>query len=193
MSWKQVADQAKGWLYPEEGLALQIAALVARDLGPFVEIGGYCGKSACYLGAVAQHVGGVLFSVDWHRGSPEMVPGRECHDPDMMGPDGFDSLPHFRRNVYAAGLEPWVIPIVGDSTVVGRYWSTPIGLLFIDGAHDAVGVRSDFDLWAKHIVPGGYLIFHDATIPHIGAVASAAEGFDHVDTVGCMQVMRRAR
>ena len=58
----------------EEGMALHRAGLVAgrTGLGPLLEIGTYCGKSAVYLGAAARaDRDGALFSVDHHRGSEE--------------------------------------------------------------------------------------------------------------------------
>lgn len=193
MSWRDVADTTQGWLHDTDGPLLQQYALDAPE-GPFVEIGGYCGKSACWLGDAARTKDTVLFSIDWHRGSPEMAVGRECHHPEMIGADGvFDTLPHFRRNIRAAGLEDWVIPIAAASTVVGRYWQTPIGFLFIDGAHDDTGVMADYRHWAPHVIPGGYLLFHDVTIPGIGVAAQAAvdDGFDYVTQVESLRVLRR--
>jgi predicted O-methyltransferase YrrM len=189
----EVGAAAKGWLHAGEGHALYLYASGVADKGPLVEIGGYCGKSACYLGTAAQERDSVLFSVDWHRGSPEMKPGRECHDPDMVGTDGiFDTLPHFRRTIRTAGLEDHVIPIAGSSVVIGPYWNTPIAMLFIDGAHDD-GVVLDYELWADHIIPGGLLAFHDADIPVIRRTVVQAEtdGFVLCETVECLTVLRR--
>jgi predicted O-methyltransferase YrrM len=192
VSWLTVALECPGWLDEDEGDALFRHAESVVHLGPLCEIGGYAGKSACWLGAVAANHDTVLFSVDWHRGSPEMAAGRECHDPEMVGPDGLDTLPHFRRNIRDAGLEPWVVPVVGSSPKVGAFWSTPLGFLFIDGAHDD-GVLADFDLWAPHVVPGGLLAFHDCEIPVIAKAVDMAEqaGWTRVEQVGCLQVLQR--
>lgn len=193
MSWLQVADEAAGWLHESEGPALHRYALESAHLGPLCEIGGYAGKSACWIGAAAREAGTVLFSVDWHRGSPEMAPDRECHDPDMVGTDGvFDTLPHFRRNIRAAGLEAHVIPVAGSSPTVGRFWTIPLSFLFIDGAHDAEGVQADYDLWAPHVLSGGILAFHDTPIPGIAKVADNAErdGFQFVEQVESLRVLR---
>lgn len=196
MTWQQVADQAKGWLHPAEGPALHRHAAAVAHLGPLAEIGGYCGKSACWIGSVAAEYDTVLFSVDWHTGSPEMAPGEACHDPDVLDSDGFhDTLPHFRRTIRAAGLDRWVVPIAGSSSRVGRYWATPLAFLFIDGAHDGAGVAADYELWGRHIVPGGLLVFHDVAIPGIGATADRAEhdGFDFVEQVDSLRVLRCSR
>jgi MMP 1-O-methyltransferase len=191
MTWRVIAEKAAGWLADDEAETLRKYALDAPLL-PFVEIGGYAGKSACWLGQAAKERGTVLFSVDWHRGSPEMREDRECHDPQMVGPDGFDTLPHFRRNIAAADLEPYVIPIVGNSQTVGKYWRTPLGFLFIDGAHDEQGVLADYQLWAHHVSRGGYLAFHDTTDQPIGAVANLSldDGFTLIEEVGTLRVFQ---
>ena len=55
-------------------------------LGPLLEVGTYCGKSAVYLGAAAREAGAVLLTVDHHRGSEENQPGWEHHDPAVVDP-----------------------------------------------------------------------------------------------------------
>jgi predicted O-methyltransferase YrrM len=159
------AESARGFMPPDEGLALFAAAeSVPADVpGPFLEVGGYCGKSALYLGAAALPAGRVLFSVDHHRGSEENQPGWEWHEPDLVDPavGKIDSLPVFRRTVHEAGLEGVVIAVVGDSPTVGRLWGTPLSLLFIDGGHGAEPAHRDYELWTPHVAPGGLLLIHD--------------------------------
>ena len=46
------AKAAKGFMPDDEGLALHDAALKAGTLGPLLEVGTYCGKSAIYLAAI---------------------------------------------------------------------------------------------------------------------------------------------
>src|SRR5580693_3554846 len=55
------ARAARGFMPHAEGVLLHRAALAAASRGPMVEIGGYCGKSAIYLGSAARERGGVLF------------------------------------------------------------------------------------------------------------------------------------
>src|SRR3954447_3647023 len=95
------AEAARGFMPPDEGLALHDAARSVVVEGPMLEIGSYCGKSAIYLGAAAREIGTVLFSVDHHRGSEENQPGWEWHEPDLVDPDvgKMDTLPRFRRAV----------------------------------------------------------------------------------------------
>lgn len=175
-AWINVADNCDGYLYDSDGPNLQKYARLAPPHGVLLEIGGYAGKSACWLGACARELGTVLFSVDWHRGSPQMQPGEELERPEMVGPDGaFDSLPHFRANIRRAGLEDWVIPIAARSQHMALHWTVPLRLLFIDGGHDYENVHRDFNLWAGNLVVGGVLIFHDANVPDVQEVVGEAD------------------
>ena len=120
-------DRVKGFLDPAEGEALYFAALGAAGLGPVVEIGGYCGKSALYLGAACKHRGATLFSIDHHRGSEVNQPGWEYHDPDLWDAQAgsLDTLPQFRRNIREAGLEETVVAVVGRSETIAAACEKP--------------------------------------------------------------------
>lgn len=189
-----VAAEAKGWLSSEEGVAL--CRLASEAVGPVVEIGSYCGKSTVYLAAGAAETGNVVVAVDHHRGNPEMRFGFDCHDPDVIDPflDAHDTLLHLRRTLRQAGVEEHVMIVAAPSEVAVRYWSMPIGMLFIDGDHSYAGCHRDYVAWAPNIAAGGTLVFHDATIPDIDRVTgeAAAGGFTIVEDVGCMRIMRRS-
>lgn len=165
MAWLQAALAAKGFMPPGEGMALHRAALSAgrSGLGPIVEIGTYCAKSAIYLGAAARETGVTLFSIDHHRGSEEMQAGWEHHDASLVDPltGEMDSLPWARRSLRAAGLEHHVVLVVGTSAQVSKAWTTPLSLVFIDGGHGAKPAREDFEGWAPKVAPGGVLAVHD--------------------------------
>jgi predicted O-methyltransferase YrrM len=156
-------DTVKGFLDPAEGRALHDAALAAAPCGPCVEIGAYCGKSAVYLGTACHTAGGVLFSVDHHRGSEENQPGWEYFDPVLWDEEAgsLDTLPFLRRTLHRAGLEEVVIPVVGRSAVIARAWTTPISLLFIDGGHTMEAALADYRGWTPRVMPGGVLAIHD--------------------------------
>jgi predicted O-methyltransferase YrrM len=160
---RQAAEAARGFMPPDEGLALYDAAASTRVDGPYLEIGSYCGKSAIYLGAAATERGTVLFSVDHHRGSEENQPGWEYHEPDLVDSavGVIDTLPFFRRTIHDAGLEGTVIATVADSPTLARYWSTPLAVLFIDGGHGSEPAHRDYELWTPHVAPGGTLLIHD--------------------------------
>jgi predicted O-methyltransferase YrrM len=160
---QKIIDRIKGFLDPEEGRGLYEIALKASRLGPCLEIGSYCGKSAVYLGSACRENGAVLFSVDHHRGSEEQQPGEEYFDSALLDFNSFalNTFPLLRDTLVRAGLKETVVPIVSHSHIVARSWATPLSLVFIDGGHAFEIVRSDYDCWAGHILPGGYLLIHD--------------------------------
>ena len=156
-------DTIKGFLDPEEGRALYDIALEASLIGPCLEIGSYCGKSAVYLGSACRENGAILFSIDHHRGSEEQQPGEAYFDPSLYDFKTFSmkTLPLFRQTLALSGLEETVVPVVSRSDVVARGWATPLSLVFIDGGHAFETARKDYECWAHHLVPGGYLLIHD--------------------------------
>jgi MMP 1-O-methyltransferase len=200
---RRAAEAARGFMPSDEGLALHAAALAVAVDGPFLEVGSYCGKSGVYLGAAARARGTVLFAVDHHRGSEENQPGWEWHEPDLVDPDvgRIDTLPRFRRTIFDAGLEPHVVAVVGDSPTVGRFWTTPLALLFIDGGHGRDIAHADYDRWVRHVAPGGTLLIHDVfpdpadggQPPYELYLRALADGFDHVSTTGSLRALRRRR
>jgi predicted O-methyltransferase YrrM len=157
------AEAARGFMPPDEGVALHEAAMGVEVEGPFLEVGSYCGKSGVYIGAAAQARGRVLFALDHHRGSEENQSGWEWHEPDLVDPevDKMDTLPIFRRTIHNAGLEGTVVALVGDSPTVGSAWATPLALLFIDGGHGHEPAHRDYEIWVPHVVVGGRLLIHD--------------------------------
>ncbi len=160
---KELIENVKGFLDEEEGRRLYDVALEASTLGPCLEIGSYCGKSTIYLGSACRERGGVLFSIDHHRGSEEQQPGEEYFDPDLFDAQTgrIDTFREFRKTIDQAGLEDTVVPIVCPSRPAARSWATPLGLVFIDGGHSFEAASTDYHSWARHIVPGGFLLIHD--------------------------------
>jgi len=159
----ELARDARGFMPTDEGMLLYRRAKERLPLGPVLEVGTYCGKSALYFGAAALEITGTVFTVDHHRGSEENQAGWEHHDPATVDPESgrMDTLGIFRRNIARAGLEEHVIAVVGHSTSVARWWRTPLSLLFIDGGHGEEPARDDFEHWTPWVAPGGLLIIHD--------------------------------
>lgn len=196
------AEAARGFMPPDEGMALHEAAVAVAVDGPFLEIGSYCGKSSIYLGAAARARSTVLFALDHHRGSEENQPGWEFHEPDLVDPDigRIDTLPRFRRAVHDAGLEAHVVAIVGDSPTVGGHWTTPLAFLFIDGGHGREPAHADFDRWVPHVAPGGTLAIHDVfpdpadggQPPYELYLRAISGDFEPVSATGSLRVLRRA-
>ena len=197
-----VARATKGFMPEDEGLALHDGGAgrrpgraVARDRLVLREVRG--------LPRVARRpsAGTVLFTIDHHHGSEENQAGWEHHDTEVVDPrtGRMDTLPFFRRTIEDAGLEGAVVAIVGDSPTVGRFWLTPVGLLFIDGGHAEDVAMADYDGWARFVAPGGVLAIHDVfERPDDGGQApfrvwqrAVAEGFTPVATTGSLRTLRR--
>jgi predicted O-methyltransferase YrrM len=197
-----LADRVTGFMPADEGRALYDAAVRHLAGGVGVEIGTYCGRSTVLLGAAAQQVGGVVYTIDHHHGSEEHQAGWEYHDASMVDPVTglFDTLPTLRHTLDAAQLDDHVVAIVGKSTVVATGWRTPLQLLFIDGGHTEEAAQRDFDGWARWVAVGGGLIIHDVfpdprdggQAPfHIYRRALDSGQFREVSATGSMRVLER--
>ena len=195
------AEAARGFMPVDEGLALYEAAMGAPE-GPFLEVGSYCGRSALFIGAAAAERGTVLFAVDHHRGSEENQPGWEWHEPDLVDPHSglIDTLPHFRRTIFDAGLEDHVVAVVGDSPRLAALWGTPLTFLFIDGGHGAASAHADYEGWSPHVAPGGLLAIHDVfgdpadggRPPYEIYLRALASGkFSETGCTGSLRILRR--
>lgn len=195
-------SDVKGFLDPREGEALAACVREAGRLGPVLEIGTYCGKSALYLGPAAREAGTVLYTLDHHRGSEEHQPGEEYHDPELYNAalGAVDTLPALRETLFRADLEDCVIPIVGRSATVAAHWTTPLGMVFIDGGHSMEAALADYRGWAGRIVAGGLLAIHDVfpdpadggRPPYeIWKLASTSGLFEPVSRTGTLEVLRR--
>jgi MMP 1-O-methyltransferase len=198
----RLAERATGFMPADEGLALHQAALDYLGDGVAVEIGTYCGKSTIYLGAAARATGGVVVTVDHHRGSEEHQPGWEYHDPDLVDPHTgrLDTLGAFRRTIADAGLEDRVVAIVGGSPVAASFWRSPLALLFIDGGHTDAAATADYEGWAPWVAVGGALVIHDVfPDPRDGGQAPYriyqralnSGAFREVRVVGSLRVLQR--
>jgi MMP 1-O-methyltransferase len=203
-SLRALAEEATGFMPPDEGLALHEAGLAAGAAvpgAPFVEIGSWCGKSSVYLGAAALEQDTVLFAVDHHRGSEENQPGWEWHDPDLVDDrtGRIDTLPAFRHTIWRAGLEDAVIAVVGDSPKVASFWTIPCALVFIDGGHGWEPAFADYTAWSTHLAPAGLLAIHDVfpdpadggRPPYEVYLQALEDGFAEVSATGSLRVLSR--
>jgi predicted O-methyltransferase YrrM len=199
----RLARATRGFMPDDEGLVLHRVARERLPHGPVLEVGSYCGKSAVYLGAAAREVGGLVLTVDHHRGSEENQAGWEHHDAELVDKrtGRMDTLPFLRRTIEDAGLEDVVVAVVGESATVAAYWRTPLSLLFIDGGHGESPAHADYAGWAPWVMHGGLLAIHDVFPDpadggrppydvYLRALASGA--FEDVDAVGSLRVLRRA-
>ena len=156
-------DQVKGFLEKQEAESLYQFAKKYSSLGPCLEIGSYCGKSAVYLGAAVKQNNQILYSIDHHKGSEEQQPGEEFFDPDLLDETGkgINTLPFFLETLDKADLRDNVVPIVSTSVEASEVWSKPLAMGCIDGGHSDQAANDDYDVWHPHIIEGGLLAIHD--------------------------------
>ena len=111
-----------------------------------------------------------------------------------------DTLPFFRKTLASAGLEEFVVAVIGTSADVSRLWRTPLGMLFIDGGHSEANVVTDYEGWAPWVAPGGALAFHDifpdpadgGQAPYrVYQRALASGAFTEVSVAGSLRVLER--
>ncbi len=149
---RQRTRDVEGWLTDREGEALFRLARDYGRLGAVVEIGSWKGRSTIWL-ACGQRAGagGKVVAIDPHTGSTE-----------HQTAEGVWTFDEFQRNVSAAGVADLVEPLVMTSREAARTLNQPVGLIFIDGAHDYEAVRADFEAWFPKVVDGGVMAFNDA-------------------------------
>ncbi|MBW1725819.1 MAG: class I SAM-dependent methyltransferase [Deltaproteobacteria bacterium] len=199
---EKLLNTVKGFLDRQEGNALYEIALDVSRRGPCLEIGSYCGKSTIYLGSACRKNNSVLFSIDHHRGSEEQQPGEEYFNPELYDPKTrrVDTFKEFRNTIEKAGIEDTVVPMVCRSELAARLWSTSLSLVFIDGGHSYAAAYTDYNAWAGHIMPNGYLLIHDifkdpekgGQAPyHVYKLAVASGLFKEVAMINTLGVLKR--
>ena len=150
-------DELSGLIPNDEGAALaELAAAVPADLA-IVEIGSFRGKSTSFLAAGAKAGNGAqVFAVD-----PWDLPG------NVYGKHGYNApavRELFEEQLRAVKLWSRVTPIQAFSVDAAADWSgPPIGLLFIDGDHEAVA--ADFAAWQTHLADDHVVALDDLDTP----------------------------
>jgi hypothetical protein len=76
---------------------------------------------------------------------------------------GQQSYDVFRANLERVGAAAQVEVYRGLSEQAASSWDgKPVGLLYVDGAHDRRSVLIDIDRWEPYVADGGLVCFHDA-------------------------------
>jgi len=169
--------RAKLWaldgLLPTEAEGLLLAKLAAQvdpDLA-IVELGSYRGKSTCYLAEGARRGRGAkVYAFD-----PWDLPRGDVPDVYAERYHTSENQQIINAQVTAMGLQDHVQATRALSHDAARLWEQPIGLLHVDGDHSYAGVRGDYCLWARYVVVGGYIAFHDYSKKHKGVVRVVRE------------------
>jgi predicted O-methyltransferase YrrM len=142
-----------GWLAKGEAILLYQLASKCAIGQVIVEIGSYKGKSTICLGKGSNSRNSTrIYAIDPHVGSPE----HKAKQGEVWTYD------EFLQNIQKANLGDLVLPILKFSKEAVEDINEPIGLLFIDGAHEYEAVKQDFSLWNNKIAIGGTIAFHDS-------------------------------
>ena len=156
-------DSIKGFLAHEEGLFLYELTKKYCLKNFAVEVGSYCGKSACYIGQACKENKTYLMTIDHHRGSEEQQYGEEYFDPDEYNYEKeiVDTLPTLLKNIQKFRFEEVILPVVNSSELASKEIENNIDLVFIDGSHTFESARKDYVSWKNKIRIGGILAIHD--------------------------------
>jgi predicted O-methyltransferase YrrM len=182
----------EGWLNPVEGYLLYRLARDAEGHGAIVEIGSWMGLSTAWLAAGSKAAGREhVHAVDVFDGGPMLKELAVIRDEGT-------TYHRFTQNLEGLGLFDHVEPIVAESSTAARQWTKgPIRLLFIDGDHGYAAVKQDFDLWSRHVIAGGIVVFDDAGDEYPGVtqlfneVVSDSQHWQQLLRVGKTQSIRK--
>jgi len=156
-------NNIKGFLSHEEGLFLYRLTKEYCMKGVAVEIGSYCGKSACYIGQACKENNTYLVTIDHHRGSEEQQLGQEYFDPQEFDykKNRVNTLPTLLKNISKFNLDNSIRAIVSDSASAAESLEDDLDIVFIDGSHTFESARLDYASWKGKIRKGGILAIHD--------------------------------
>ena len=189
----------KGFMPEHEGKALYKWARKFSEYGPLLEIGTYCGKSSMFLSEGAQANNQYVYTIDHHMGSEEHQVNEEYFDIEIFDElsKRINSFPLFLENINNFGIKN-IVPIVNESSLVAKSWSSPLAMVFIDGGHSLETAMNDFISWHEKIISGGALVIHDifenpedgGQAPYevyMHALKNGFNDFDRIDTIVCLK------
>lgn len=146
-AWASVQD-VEGWLTREQAHALFRAAQRVPEGSCIVEIGSHHGRSTIILAAGRASVDIVVAAVD-------------PFDDERWG-GGAAALDRFTENIERSSVDGGVRVQRGLSEDIAQDWEgPPVGLLYVDGAHDRTSVTADIDGWYPHLGRQAEVFFHD--------------------------------
>ena len=197
-----VARRTKGFLPDDEAAALHAGRAAGRRPACGWRSGPTAASRPCTSARRPAQVGAQLVTLDHHRGSEENQPGWEWHDTELVDPHTgrLETLPSLRRTLWDAGLDDVVTAVVGSTQQVGRWWTSPLTFLFLDGNHTEEVAQHDYAAFAPHVVTGGLLAVHDVFEdpadggrPPYNVVCRAVESgaFVQESATGSLRVLRR--
>jgi predicted O-methyltransferase YrrM len=145
-----------GWLSDREAFGLYFIAKKLPVNSVIVEIGSWQGKSTYCISKGLKS--GKVYAIDPFNAEGGCDTASEKEYVERKGAK--DLLEIFKKNMEDRGVLDKIIIKKGYSD---QYYNDfdKIDFLFIDGDHSIEGCKSDFNLYAPKIVPGGFIAFHD--------------------------------
>lgn len=151
----EILEGVAGYLHGSEPEFLSRLAFGVPKEHCIVEVGSFRGRSTIALAWGAN---------DW-----AMVYAIDPHHKHMVKDLAFGMDDHvaFLENILRAGVADKIRIINTSSMEAFQGWALvkrqDIGLIFIDGAHDYLSVKTDVEEWSRWLVIGGKLAIHDST------------------------------
>ena len=191
-------DKLKGFMPQHEGIALTKWSEKFSSIGPIMEIGSYCGKSAIYLSKGAILNDQLVYTIDHHFGSEEHQIKEEYFDSEIFDYKNHrvNTLPLLIKNINKIQVKN-IVPIVSNSVDISSKWDAKLGMVFIDGGHSFKAANNDYVSWSTKIKKNGALVIHDIfENPDEGgqapfeifqkALKNNFEVYERVDTLACL-------
>jgi predicted O-methyltransferase YrrM len=180
-AWAAVRE-IEGWMTEQQALMLFCGAQEVPVGHSIVEIGSHHGRSTIILARGAR-TGATIVAVD------------PVDDPRWGG--GSESYDTFQENLIRAGVHDRVRAARALSEEALRNWDAgPIGMVYVDGAHDRATALADLRGWSERLEDGGLLVIHD-TFSSTGVTAATLQrfavrrGFTFVGVAGSLLVLRK--
>jgi hypothetical protein len=153
-----------GHLTDKEMHFLFIVGAIKTSTGDILEIGSYKGRSTILLSKAAEFAGNtMLYAVD-----PLTLPSET--DPNNNGNN--------TKNEFYSNIKKHNAKLIFNEMLsqdLAKQWDKPLRFLWIDGDHTFKGAQIDFLGFAKFLVPGGIIGFHDVLNGHTGPLQVFAQ------------------
>jgi predicted O-methyltransferase YrrM len=147
-------------LFPrQKEVIAELCLQVAKPGMIAVEIGSWTGQSTSVIAPIVRTFGGVLYCVDWFKGTPT------THLADVA--NQVDIYAKFKQNMREIDVEDILKVMVMSSDSAARIFQDHlVDFLFIDADHRYPAVKQDLDLWCPKMRPTGIICGHDCEVKY---------------------------
>ena len=153
-------EPIQGWLDHNAGAVMYQMALAQTASPVIVELGSWKGRSTAWLASGVRDRGtGYVVAVDTWKGTP----GESKHTDLLKGYAPEQLFDEFTANMAHLGLTERIEAWRMTTLEAARRWDRGpiISILHVDAGHEYADVRTDFEHWAPHVAPGGFIVFDD--------------------------------